>query len=228
MARRFELSSFEVFRDTSDSAFYESDGRSPQETWVEIISGMEGALAWGVELALARRQVTPEWIGEVHRLIFEGTFPADAGRFRGMLPNGAPEEVWFGISVSGSQTARIQPKKGVHPKRIVENLDRACLEFDNSAAEIRSGMVDPAVRTATTACAKLYAKIVNIHPFVDGNLRAAYVSLQASLLALELPLVQFDDLDRHDEAIDRALRVDGDQSYVPLASLIEEIIKSSA
>ncbi len=228
MARRFELSSFEVFRDTSDSAFYETDGRSPQETWVEIVSGMERALAWGVELALARRQVTPEWIGEVHRLIFGGTFPADAGRFRGMLPNGTPEEGWFGITVAASQTARIQPKKGAHPKRIVENLDRACLEFDNSAAEIRSGLVDPAVRNATTACAKLYAKIVNIHPFVDGNLRAAYVSLQASLLALELPLVQFDDLDGHDEAIDRALRVDGDQSYVPLASLIEEIIKSSA
>jgi fido (protein-threonine AMPylation protein) len=164
----------------------------------------------------------------VHRLIFEETFPADAGRFRGLLANGAPEDVWFGITVGTLGTARIQPKKGAHPKRIVENLDRACLEFDNSAAEIRSGAGVPTVRTATTACAKLYAKITNIHPFVDGNLRAAYVGLQASLLALELPLVQFDDLDRHDEAIDRALRVDRDQSYVPLASLIEEIIKSSA
>jgi fido (protein-threonine AMPylation protein) len=228
MARRFELSSFEVFRDASDSAFYVADGRSPQDTWVEIVAGMERALAWGVELALARQQITPELIGEAHRLIFEGTFPADAGRFRGVLANGAPEEVWFGIPVGILGTARLQPKKGAHPNRIVENLDRACLEFDNSAAAIRSGMLDPVVRTATTACAKLYAKIVNIHPFVDGNLRAAYVTLQASLLALELPLVQFDDLDRHDEAMDRSLRVDADHSYLPLASLIEEIVKSSA
>jgi fido (protein-threonine AMPylation protein) len=228
MARLFELSSFEVFRDASESAFYAADGRSPQDTWVEIVAGMERSLAWGVELAQARQQVTPEWIGEAHRLIFEGTFPAEAGRFRAMSANGAPEEVWFGITVGASQTSRMQQKKGAHPKRIVENLDRACLEFDNSAADIRSAMVAPTVRTAATACAKLYAKIVNIHPFVDGNVRAAYVSLQASLLALELPLVQFDDLDRHDEAIDRALRVDGDQSYVPLASLIEEIVTSSA
>jgi fido (protein-threonine AMPylation protein) len=228
MARRFELSAFEVFRDTSDSAFYAVDGRSPQDTWVEIVAGMERALTWGVELALARQQITPEWISQAHRLIFEGTFPADAGRFREMLPNGSPEEVWFGITVGTSRTARIQQKKGSHPKRIVENLDRACLEFDNTAAEIRSGAGAPTVRTATTACAKLYAKIANIHPFIDGNLRAAYVTLQASLLALELPLVQFDDLDQHDEAIDRALRVDSNQSYLPLASLVEEIVKSSA
>ena len=92
MARRFELSTFEVFRDTADSAFYAVDCRSPQDTWIEIVAGMERALAWGVELALARQQITPEWIGQAHRLIFEGTFPAAAGRFRRMLPNGSPED----------------------------------------------------------------------------------------------------------------------------------------
>jgi hypothetical protein len=69
--------------------------------------------------------------------------------------------------------------------------------------------------------------VAGTHPFVDGNLRASWIAFQAALLSLELPIIQFPDLDAHDRAMDTALRVDANQSYVPLAELVENIVKSA-
>lgn len=225
MARRFDLATFETFRDTPGSAFYAVEGLSPEETWVRIIAGQERALATAIDLTLARQTITPEWIANAHRLIFEETFPADAGRFRGFMPDGSPEDVWFGVSVGTAQTARVRPMKGAHPNRIVERLDRACLEFDQTSDELKRGVAT--VRSSALACSRLYAKAAATHPFVDGNLRAAWIAFQAALLSLELPIIQFPDLDAHDMAMDTALRVDGNQSYFPLAELVEDIVKSA-
>jgi fido (protein-threonine AMPylation protein) len=226
MPRRFDLASFESFSDSPESAFCCGDGLTPDETWSRIVQGMERALSAAIDFALARREIDPSFIAQAHRITFEDVFPGDAGRFRGMLPDGRPEEVWFGVRVGTAQTSRIRQTKGSHPARIEENLGRACSQFESRAYEIRTGPV-ATVRDAVEACAILYAKIANIHPFVDGNLRAAYVTLQAALLSLDLPLVQFPDLDAHDDAIDQALRVDSNQTYAPLISLIEGVVRSA-
>jgi fido (protein-threonine AMPylation protein) len=226
MPRHFDLSSFENFRDERSSAFFVAPGLTPEETWREITDGMDLALAEAKKHILSRRPVAPSMVIEFHGLTFESTFPEHAGRLRGFLPNDEPEEVWFGVRVGTSRTAQLRQTKGSHPNRIEENLGRACTQFEDERYEFQRtrGL---GVRDAIGSCAKLYAKIANIHPFVDGNLRASFATLQVALGLLELPMVMFPDLEAHDDAMDQALRVDSNQTYSPLTYLVEDIVKKA-
>jgi prophage maintenance system killer protein len=66
---------------------------------------------------------------------------------------------------------------------------------------------------------------LRIHPFVDGNLRATYITLQAALLRLGLPGIEFTDHQAHNDALGYALLPGGRrQSYEPLAELIANLV----
>jgi len=123
-------------------------------------------------------------------------------------------------------TSRIRQTKGAHPNRIADQLGGACLEFASELYRLQRNR-GVGLREATSACARLYAKIARIHPFIDGNLRASFITLQVALGSLDLPMVPFPEPEAHDDAMDQALRVDSNQTYVPLASLIEEIVKTA-
>lgn len=73
---------------------------------------------------------------------------------------------------------------------------------------------------------RVSTQILTIHPFVDGNLRAGYSALQTGLRNLDLPLLEFHDVEAHTQALDVALRVDGRQLYEPLARLMENLIRA--
>ncbi len=76
-----------------------------------------------------------------------------------------------------------------------------------------------------TPPAELYAEILEIHPFVDGNLRAAYVALQVGLASVGLPTVRFSQvITRHDECLGWAMRKDADRTSAPLTELIVELM----
>jgi fido (protein-threonine AMPylation protein) len=76
-----------------------------------------------------------------------------------------------------------------------------------------------------TPPAMLYAAILKTHPFLDGNLRAAYVALIVGLASVELPVVDFQAvLDRHDECLGWAMREDSQRTIDPLARLIVELV----
>lgn len=223
------LFSFEAFRDEPGSPFYCAAGKTPEETWAEIVRCQTEALA---EIVSATHDgplpLEPLLIGGWHHRIFRTTFPRDAGRVRSKDPNGDWEEVYFGVKVGTSNTARVRTVKGAHPNRIFENLSRATVEFNDVTRAYLAGDVEVTLRTSTIACGRLYTKICLVHPFVDGNLRAAYSALQAGLRCLRLPMVEFPDPEEHDSALDTALRTDSRQSYGPLGSLIEGIIRSAA
>jgi prophage maintenance system killer protein len=54
----------------------------------------------------------------------------------------------------------------------------------------------------------LYAGILSVHPFVDGNHRTGFVALSAALWSLGLPAVEFAreaDMTDHDDAVAPAL-----------------------
>lgn len=167
--------------------------------------------------------LSPEALIAWHRDIFQSTFLADAGRIRSKDDQGW-EHVSFGITIGTIRTQRDKALQGTHPQRIAERLHDAFERFETDVAEVRE---TPALGSATLACASLYARLLSIHPFVDGNLRAAYVCFQAALLHLDLIGVEFPDLAQHDHAIGVALRTDGQQSYGPLADLVASIIQEA-
>jgi fido (protein-threonine AMPylation protein) len=76
---------------------------------------------------------------------------------------------------------------------------------------------------------RLYATILAVHPFVDGNLRAAFVALHAALLAVGIPRVAFGEvLAEHDLALGWATRSDDSRTIEPLAALMVELLKRPA
>lgn len=75
---------------------------------------------------------------------------------------------------------------------------------------------------------KLYAKVIGIHPFFDGNGRTAWAVLAYGLQRCDLVEVAVPPTDLTRWALGRALRRDGSQSYQPLAELVAETIKGSS
>jgi fido (protein-threonine AMPylation protein) len=223
------LASFEAFRDHEDSAFYQAPGLTPQATWDEIhrsLAAVSAELVVRYESGF-RLEVSVLAISEWHREIFVSTFPDDAGRFRSQDRSGEWEHISFGIEVGTARTARIRRIQGTHPNKIQGRIEDACKDF--SAFRLLAEKTPEAFQLSdvTFEIARLYTKLLSIHPFVDGNLRATTIALQAALLSMDLALFDFSDYDLHQSAIATALRSDGRQSYRELGDLMAQIIATA-
>jgi fido (protein-threonine AMPylation protein) len=209
---------FEGFRDSPDAPFYRSGAMSPQETWAEATRRLTRVL--DAATIDAESRVTPMTVERIcgwHRAIFLTTFESHAGRVRE-----DHESVEFAVPVEIDGEMRDLPVRGTMGRSaILKDLSTACEAFNTSSAVLRTryGMVK-AIEGATPAAA-LYAAILKTHPFLDGNLRAAYVALILSLTSVGLPAVDFRAvLDRHDECLGWAMREDAQKTVGPLAMLI--------
>ena len=224
-----EPTSFRQFRDHPESAFYCADGLTPEGTWAAVYDALRHTIA-GVFMDKRSEAIaisTEALIGW-HRNIFGAVFPDDAGRIRSRDAVGAWEHVGFGINVGTALTRRTRPVGGAHPARIVSQLSRAIEAARAQIEQIETGEDTNSLSEAALVIATVYAKALRIHPFIDGNLRASYVLMQACLLRLDLPGVVFDQShDAHDEALGFALRVDSQQSYQPFAALVESLIRDA-
>lgn len=222
-----DLKSFSESLDEPESPFYAASGRTPNETWDHARNRMVEFMAELGSKGVDRIVISPGRLRASHGWIFGDLFPEDAGRFRWKHRDKWEVGV-FGIGVGSGPQSAVRPMRGTHPKRIERQLQDTFREFQQILADLerrsQSGEEIPKV-ASTRAAARLYAKALRIHPFVDGNLRAIYVTLQAALLRLGLVGVEFGDHRAHDEALARALSPGGRrQSYEPLAELIADLI----
>lgn len=162
-----------------------------------------------------------------HRALFGDLFPEDAGRFR-WKHRGEWETGPFGIGLGSAANAEVRPMRGTHPRQIERALRKEFRRFAEGREQLerRSDCGEAVgVRDAAFLAGRLYVRILRIHPFVDGNLRAAYLSLQAALLGLGLPAVEFPDEERHNKALAVAIEPGGRRhSYDPIVDLIAEPI----
>jgi fido (protein-threonine AMPylation protein) len=222
------LASFKSFRDAEGSPFYQACGLSPEQTWREIhVSLVNSSAGLGARYE-AGEDVTPTAANVVawHHEVFVSTFPRDAGRIRSKDSLGW-EHVSFGIDIGTERTRSFRPLTGSHPSRIEPRVAKACDGFRGFREDARANPRSFSLRDVTYEVARLYAKLLSTHPFVDGNLRGATIALQAALLSLDLALFNFADYDLHQAAISRALRTDGRQSYRQLGDLMAGIIESA-
>lgn len=221
------LKSFSESPDDPQSPFYAALGRTPSETWDHARGRMIELVAELGSHAADQIVVSVEQLRTAHWRIFGDLFPEEAGRFR-WKHQGEWETGLFGIGVGSGPRSAVRPMRGAHPRRIEGQLQDAFREFQQTLSDLerrsQGGEEIPKI-ASTKAAARLYAKALRIHPFVDGNLRASYVTLQAALLRLGLAGVEFVDYQTHDEALARALLPGGRrQSYEPLAELIAGLI----
>ena len=149
--------------------------------------------------------------------------PARGGHIRA---DHEPAEFAIPIQIAGESVTT--PMHGVLPhSQILARLRSACQTFNAKHVTLQrrpAGSLT-AVQGATPP-AELYAAI-QTHPFIDGNLRAAYVALQVGLASLGLPTVRFGHtIDRHDECLGLGdARSDAQRTIAPLAELIVELAR---
>jgi hypothetical protein len=207
------------FRDREESRFYHTRGLSPEETW-QALGDELGRVLNDAQQAFwcAPLHVDPERIRWWHGAIFARHFPHDGGRFRREL-------AYFGVEMPSGGMRQL---RGVSPRAIHVELGRICASFNGSAEALRE-LDSPRIIDCTRAVAALYAGLLRVHPFVDGNHRVGFVALSAGLWSFGLPNVEFDDDEvaiAHDDALVPALLSEGG-STEPFAVLLAELIRSS-
>jgi fido (protein-threonine AMPylation protein) len=215
---------FVQFQDNPESPFYCADGISAIETWDKSVEAMADVLIDLPQVTTEDFRLTPELLSGWHRQIFGELFPEDAGRLR-WRKDAEWEEVFFGGDVGTARSRRTRQYKGTHPKKLPDRVSEICDEFN----EAREALIEAepgsiSLNDAAYIVARLYCKILRAHPWVDGNLRVAFVALHASLLSLSLPRVKFRDLQEHDDLIGIAFRGDN-EPYRPLAMYIAGYIR---
>lgn len=215
---------FAGFRDRPESPFYCSKAISAVETWDRSVDSMAVLL---LELSAIVHepgfQFTTELLCHWHGRIFGDLFPDEAGRLR-WRKAGEWEHVFFGGNVGTVRSRRTKEYWGVHPRKLRTRVEEICEEFNEDRAGLMEEPGWASLNEATYAVARLYAKLLRAHPWVDGNLRVAFVTLHAALLSLDLPRVMFPDLVRHDDLIGVAFRNDN-VPYLQLANYIADYIR---
>jgi putative transposase len=166
-------------------------------------------------IAWFNNERTPERVRWWHGAIFARHFPYDGGRFR-------EERAYFGVVTADGGMRQIE---GSSPDTLRRNLAEVCASF-NGGIE-RLGKRNASVLEQTRVAGAMYAGILRVHPFADGNHRAGFVALSAALWSLGLPAVEFardGEMTDHGNAIAPALfSPDGD--IEPFARLLASRIE---
>ena len=215
------MSGFEGFRESPDAPFYRSGGRTPEATWPEAADRLARVIDDIRRQPGTGPPINVERIRRWHRAVFVTTFERDAGRLR---DDGEP--VWFSVLVETTSGRGRRPIEGARGRgAIVRELTAACNRFNAEHEELAARPARADHSEALAAAAAIYVAVLGVHPFVDGNLRAGFVALQAALRALDFPGVVFGEaVRRHDEAVGWALRGDEAASLEPLVDLLSDLV----
>lgn len=171
----------------------------------DVFSWMPKRVFWR-----SRLEMTPERVRWWHGAIFARHFPHDGGRFR-------QDRAYFGVLTADGGFRQIE---GSSPDTLRRDLAEVCVSFNDGAE--RLGERNARVLEQARVASAMYAGILRVHPFVDGNHRTGSVALSAALWSLELPAVEFAqdaDMTDHDDAIAPAL-VSPDGDIEPFAQLL--------
>lgn len=213
-ARAAAGQTFGPFNDLPDSPFYTAEELSPEETWERIAERVVLATCAAVVHGASGRPITVDAVRRLHEIIFVTTFPEHAGRLRQR-----GEEAQYGIVLGAAERPILQSARATAGARVLKRLDRACAEF-NDAALAQDQRDAMQLEEVVLPAARLYVKVLSIHPFLDGNGRTAYGLLQYALVRSGLICVALEDFAAHQRALGIALRDDSRQSYLPLRDLL--------
>ena len=216
---------FAGFRDARDAPFYSSrmPGFSTAETTAAEVVVCFSRVVFAVMREASRRplRMSRADLLRWHRATFRTTFPYQAGKFR-------EEAAVFEIRWREGGELRRQPLHGSAVFSIATEVDAAFAAYH---AELAAHTPEQrTLREAVVGAAALYAELLRIHPFEDGNLRAAFPALQGALISLGAAAVDFEGaVAEHDEALGWALRSDaGHRTLEPFVDLIVRRITKAA
>jgi fido (protein-threonine AMPylation protein) len=215
---------FGEYRDEEGAPFYcsrERDFATPENTYAEILRRFTAVVRNGIHMAYKKPQpIELEQLVDWHRSIFASTFPHQAGVLRA-----GPS--FFGTRWNEDGRSRRRMVEGAAPERVRDELRIALGRYNG---EIRTRPPERRLyREGLTTAAELYAEILRIHPFEDGNLRTAFPALQVALISLGVRPVDFEgEVERHDAALGWALKDVDTRTAEPFVDFLDERIQTAS
>jgi fido (protein-threonine AMPylation protein) len=215
---------FQQFADRPGSEYYTARELKPEATWqrvteelarVSVIAAVEGA---------RDHDLTVDDIEQIHEGIFAPVF----GTSQGFRTTG--EGVLFPVVLGTREAPVVVQRRGVRHKQIRKRIEKALARFQDDVAELQAAADAGGVplRAAIVPPLRLYARLISIHPFVDGNGRTAWAAFCYALLRCGLLLVAIPPTPETRWALGMAIRADRRQEIEPLVDIVEQTIRRSS
>ncbi|HUC07014.1 MAG TPA: Fic family protein [Solirubrobacterales bacterium] len=217
-------SSFSGFKEKPHADYHRAPGLSAEETWTRVAEELGRVSALAALEGYRDLPLSADDVDLLHRGIFEPVFgPEKTLGFRCQRS----EEVTFPIVLGTQESPHVGIKRGSGGKKVERNLSRALAAFERDVAALAASERPP-MEDAARAAVRLYAKVIGIHPFFDGNGRTAWAIVSHALQRCSLVEIAVAPSDATRWALGCALRPGGSQSYEPLTDLVVDAIRRSA
>jgi len=223
VAMKAARASFAGFEERPGSEYHAAPGLTPEQTWVRLAEELGRVSALTALEGYRDETLGVDDIELIHQGIFMPVFGDMTLGFR----SGRGQDVTFPIVKGKLKAPELSVRRGSGGKQVRPNLGKALASFEREVAAIQV-IGRPSVKEAAHAAVRLYAKVIGIHPFFDGNGRTAWAILSFALQRCGLVEIAIAPSDTTRWALGCALRQNGSQSYEPLTDLVVEAIKDSA
>lgn len=215
--------SFAGFAEKPGPDYHQAPGLSAEETWTRVAEELARVSALATLEGFRDQTWEVADIALIHQGIFEPAFGEKTLGFRSLRKHG----VQFPIVTGTREEPHPGVRRGTGGKQVKQNLGKALAVFERDVEALKSAD-RPSLNDAAKAAVRLYAKVIGIHPFFDGNGRTAWAVFSYALQRCSLIEIAVPPSDETRWALGRALRQDGSQSYDPLTNVVVDAIRSSA
>jgi prophage maintenance system killer protein len=215
--------SFAGFEEKEGSEYHAAPGLTPAETWARVAAELGRVSALTTLEGYRDLRLEAADIELIHMGIFEPAFGEKTLGFRSLKKH----SVTFPIVTGKREEPHQGVRRGTGGKQVKQNLGKALAVFERDLEALKAAD-QPSLNDAARAAVRLYAKVIGIHPFFDGNGRTAWAVFGYALQRCSLIEIAVPPSDETRWALGRALRQDGSQSYEPLTNVVVNAIRSSA
>lgn len=214
--------SFAGFEERAGSDYHQAPGLTPTETWARVAEELGRVSALTTLEGYRDQALEVADIALIHLAIFAPVFGDKALGFRSLRKHG----VQFPVVVGTKEDPHRKVRRGTGGKQVKQNLGKALAAFERDVEALEAADRPP-LHDAATAAVRLYAKVIGIHPFFDGNGRTAWAVFSYALQRCGLVEIAIPPSEATRWALGQALRQDRRQSYEPLADVVVDAIKNS-
>lgn len=208
--------------DEAGSHYRQAPGLSPDETAAMILRRVEQVSVAMILDAEQDQPLSVPDIGEVHRTIFEPIFGEQTLRMRSHRNHTSQ----YGVIKGSRDDPYPTTQPGTGGQNVQKKLREILERFEEELAAIRAeeeGELADLVRPA----AKLYARFIGAHPFVDGNGRTGFCILTHSLIRCDALVVSLPEHDEFHWCLGKGMQRGSNADFEPLTQYIAERIRAS-
>ncbi len=165
-----------AYADNPGSHYFRADHLTESQTAEAVARELCRTLVLVAKDAEADHALAPEDIDALHSAVFGPVF-GDLALDRRSLKDHVEYPVW----IEDRQSIRTQMAEGSAPKQIDRNIERAFARFEKQLLALS----EREQLTLVDLClppAQLYADLIRVHPFMDGNGRTAWLVMNHALV----------------------------------------------